>query len=141
MGLDMYLIGKRELIVEELRVIADRMIPEAEAYSTPEVSFTYEVGYWRKAKVINKWFVDNVEQGEDKPHLEHEVPLWQLKDLLKLVKQVLRSPRKAVDLMPWTEGLEYESYRMDLLHTKQILEKIIDDERFEKWTFYYKTSC
>ena len=40
------------------------------AKKTPNGGFSYdydddEVGYWRKANAIHKWFVDNVQNGED----------------------------------------------------------------------------
>lgn len=49
MGLDMYLFRAKK---------------------TPNGGFSYdydtdEVGYWRKANAIHKWFVDNVQNGED----------------------------------------------------------------------------
>lgn len=49
MGLDMYLFRTKK---------------------TPNGGFSYnddtdEVGYWRKANAIHKWFVDNVQNGED----------------------------------------------------------------------------
>ena len=30
---------------------------------------------------------------------------------------------------------------IDLINTKEMLEPIVEDSRFENWTFYYKTSC
>jgi hypothetical protein len=46
-----------------------------------------EVGYWRKANQIHKWFVDNVQGGEDNCE-EYDVSRDQLRTLLKLCKQV-----------------------------------------------------
>lgn len=47
------------------------------------------VGYWRKANAIHKWFVDNVQDGEDNC-ADYYVSREQLKELLKIVKTVLR---------------------------------------------------
>ena len=47
-----------------------------------------EVGYWRKANAIHRWFVDNVQEGEDDCG-EYEVTIKQLKDLLRTVQDVL----------------------------------------------------
>ena len=47
-----------------------------------------QVGYWRKANHIHKWFVDEVQEGIDDCG-EYEVSHEQLKDLLFLVNEVL----------------------------------------------------
>lgn len=49
-----------------------------------------EVGYWRKANQIHKWFVDHVQDGNDDCG-EHEVDRGQLMELLDTVNTVLGS--------------------------------------------------
>ena len=52
-------------------------------------SIIEEVGYWRKANAIHKWFVDNIQDGEDDCGY-YEVAPEQLEELLnicKLIKQ------------------------------------------------------
>lgn len=52
-------------------------------------SIIEEVGYWRKANAIHKWFVDNIQDGEDDCDY-YEVAPEQLEELLnicKLIKQ------------------------------------------------------
>lgn len=47
-----------------------------------------EAGYWRKANAIHKWFVENVQNGEDdcgEYHVSHE----QMQELLDRVNKVL----------------------------------------------------
>lgn len=46
-----------------------------------------EVGYWRKANQIHKWFVDNVQNGIDNGD-RYKVTREQLEDLLYLCKEV-----------------------------------------------------
>lgn len=52
-------------------------------------SIIEEVGYWRKANAVHKWFVDNIQGGNDDCGY-YEVSSGQLKELLnicKLIKQ------------------------------------------------------
>lgn len=48
-----------------------------------------EVGYWRKANAIHKWFVDNVQGGEDdcRPYYVEAEQLQQLLDICKEVRK------------------------------------------------------
>jgi hypothetical protein len=71
MGLDMYLTKKTyigfgakvksiEFISEtEGQPITTNVKPERVQY------IIEEIGYWRKVNAIHKWFVDNVQHGED----------------------------------------------------------------------------
>jgi hypothetical protein len=51
-------------------------------------SIIEEVAYWRKANHIHKWFVDNVQEGEDDCG-DYSVSREQLQDLLNTCKTVL----------------------------------------------------
>ena len=46
-----------------------------------------DAGYWRKANQIHKWFVDNIQNGNDDCG-DYDVSIDQLKGLLKLCKEV-----------------------------------------------------
>lgn len=50
-----------------------------------------EIGYWRKANQIHKWFVDNVQDGVDDCDYHHEVTKEKLEKLLDTCKTVLKS--------------------------------------------------
>lgn len=68
-------------------------------------SIVEEVGYWRKANAIHKWFVDNCQDGIDdcrKTYISTE----QLKELYKTCNIVLAS----IELVPAqvTNGWKYE---------------------------------
>lgn len=69
MGLDMYLEGNKFLWTNYgdeskcPRKVVGKCFPSVQG--TPS-NVTFEVGYWRKANAIHKWFVDNVQGGEDK---------------------------------------------------------------------------
>jgi hypothetical protein len=47
-----------------------------------------EVAYWRKANVVHRWFVQNVQQGGDN-YAEYRVSEEQLRELLSACTQVL----------------------------------------------------
>lgn len=51
-----------------------------------------EVGYWRKANQIHRWFVDNVQNGVDNCK-KYPVTRKQLNDLLELVNKVLKASK------------------------------------------------
>lgn len=68
------------------------------------VTFTEMVGYWRKANHIHKWFVDNVQEGED-DWKEYYVSINKLRELRdtcfdiisKLHGTEIRVPKKDVN--------------------------------------------
>lgn len=71
MGLDMFLVAKRYFWTkdydtngqDEKAETIKKMFPEMDGNKLDYVIF--QVGYWRKANAIHKWFVDNVQDGED----------------------------------------------------------------------------
>ena len=89
MGLDMSLTGKEYLSRE------DRKNFNITGIKLPDFEITqieFELAYWRKANPIHKWFVDNVQGGEDDCK-EYYVNKEQLKELwllcLKIKKEVI----------------------------------------------------
>ncbi len=92
MGLDMYLTRKKYIGGNyEHREVKGEINITIKGIKVPielnKVSEIYEeVGYWRKANQIHKWFCDN---GECiKEDIEYEVTVEQLKELLELCKKV-----------------------------------------------------
>lgn len=96
MGLDMYLNKKVYVGAEyEHRKVTgaidiksnDEIIP-VDFKKVSEI--VEQVGYWRKANAIHKWFVDNVQDGEDncrESYVEH----GQLMELKETCEKVLAS--------------------------------------------------
>jgi hypothetical protein len=71
MGLDMYLTAKQFFWTKNHKTGRQnkeaqqikKMFPEMKG---SRLDYTiFEVGYWRKANAIHKWFVDNVQSGKD----------------------------------------------------------------------------
>ena len=93
MGLDMYLIRKKYIGAKyEHRNVTGKIEIKIDGKTIPiefnRISYIEEdVGYWRKANHIHKWFVDNVQDGvDDCGH--YEVYTSNLKDLLEVCKKV-----------------------------------------------------
>lgn len=96
MGLDMYLtkktyVGNKYKKPEEMvKVIVPKEIGKIN-----EAKITYieeEAGYWRKANAIHKWFVDNVQEGEDDCK-EYYIDEEQMKELLAIINKILKSSK------------------------------------------------
>jgi len=106
---------------------------------------TEEVAYWRKANQIHRWFVENVQQGEDDCR-EYLVDTEDLKKLLATVKKVLANRSKADDLLPPQLGFFYGSLEKDeyyfnaLEYTRKMLEKTLKKPLVGNQSYYYRAS-
>lgn len=141
MGLDMYLYKKnyiwsgewvkpevkQEVIVKTGGEIDAKIKPERVKYVVEEV------GYWRKANQIHRWFVENVQKGEDDCG-NYWVSREKLEHLLDVCKLVKADQNKAEELLPslggfFFGGTEYDEwYFNDIDNTIQILEDVLSDE-------------
>ena len=162
MGLDMYLKATKHTYKSEYqgrdappatatpgrdaieRAIYDIEIPKAfRKYGGRE--FSCDAMYWRKANAIHKWFVDNVQDGNDDCR-SYYVCHSQLSDLLGVINQVLDYPEEAEDILPTTSGCffghtGYDEYYMDTLrHTQNGLAKILSMPDLDTWSFEYMSS-
>lgn len=63
---------------------------EDEFGASNSVTIVSSVGYWRKANAIHKWFVENVQDGEDNCE-EYDVSLEKLRDLLETCMKVIKA--------------------------------------------------
>ncbi len=95
MGLDMYLDrcnrkawGYKDMDIDKMKVDNPALYEELKPFIvmrgkySPWESFFTEVGYWRKANAIHKWFVDNVQDEIDDCD-RYEVTKEQLEELLE----------------------------------------------------------
>ena len=162
MGLDMYLKATKHTYKSEYQgrdappatatpgrdaieqAIYDIEIPKAfPKYGGRE--FSCDAMYWRKANAIHKWFVDNVQDGNDDCR-SYYVCHSQLSDLLGVINQVLDYPEEAEDILPTTSGCffghtGYDEYYMDTLrHTQNGLAKILSMPDLDTWSFEYMSS-
>lgn len=144
MGLDMYLTARKYISQYYNKAEYKRF---KKLFPGREVDFiSFEVGYWRKANAIHNWFVQNCQEGVDECQTTY-VDRDDLKKLLKIVKTVLRSRHKAMDLLPPVSGFFFGStdidqyYWDDLANTKKILEDALNRKKYGKYhEFYYHAS-
>ena len=109
-----------------------------------------EAGYWRKANQIHKWFVDNVQDGEDDCK-EHYVSIEQLKELVNICKQIMSAYKEdkdkgialAQELLPTQAGFFFGSTDYDEYYFDDIQDTINQLEPLLETTdgdFYYTSS-
>lgn len=150
MGLDMYLTAKRYVwkhLDEEqsLQGELDKVMEAELCGADMRVSeVSVNAMYWRKANAIHKWFVDNVQGGEDNCR-EYWVQDTQLKQLLHMCQLALEHKDKPDKILPTADGFffgstEYEEwYWDDIQNTVKGLEKVLQLNT-SKWDFYYRAS-
>lgn len=152
MGLDQYLSKKiyvgakweHRNVKAEVKIEAD-----GEEMKVNPKRITYiieEVGYWRKANQIHKWFVENVQGGKDDCG-EYYVSVEQLKALLNDCKLVINVNGLGELVLPTQEGFffgstEYdEYYKQDIEDTIEIIEGILkEEEEGARGDYYYSSS-
>jgi len=99
------------------------------------------VAYWRKANQIHKWFVDNVQEGENDCK-EYYVNKTQLQELIDLCQKVINKEISPKEGLPTGEGFffgstEYdEYYYSNLKDTIEQLTPLME----ETGDFYYTSS-
>ena len=160
MGLDMYLSKKtyvkrwdHQSPEETYNVEVTQGGNSVDHIQPNRVSYVEEqVGYWRKANAIHKWFVDNVSDGEDNCGTYY-VDIPDLMNLLELCKQVKTDPSKAEELLPPHSGFFFgdvsidEYYFHNIDHSIEILEGVLSEQVIDKngrafypGEFYYRAS-
>ena len=110
----------------------------------PHIGVIDEVGYWRKANAIHKWFVDNVQNGVDDCEYHNEVTKEQIEKLVKIceVSLICKTPY----LLPTQSGFffggtEYDEYYWKSLEeTITMLTKVLEETDFDKYAIYYCSS-
>jgi hypothetical protein len=145
MGLDMYL-EKRTWVRQwdeggQPTVRGHLDIPGIESDRVTHI--VEEVGYWRKANAIHRWFVQEVGGGIDTCQ-PIPVTVDELAELLRRVDAVLAHPELADQILPTQEGFFFgstaygEDYWEDLELTKRILIEVLADPG--EGTFIYQAS-
>jgi hypothetical protein len=150
MGLDMYLVAKRHIsqYQEADKALGTELMqhfPELAADLTVQ-EVTVRVGYWRKANHIHKWFVDNVQDGEDNC-AGYYVSREALDELRRRCQQVLDFRHLAVENLPTASGFffgntDYDEYYFSSVeHTIKIIDSallLLDAD--QDWDIEYSSS-
>lgn len=108
-----------------------------------------EIGYWRKANHIHKWFVDCVQDGEDDCE-KYEVTESNLLDLKAVCEEVLnlkgKDEGKIEELLPTQGGFFFgdttydEYYLSEVEGTIKIINEVLETTDFEKELVVYQSS-
>lgn len=112
----------------------------------PDCNFIEEVGYWRKANAIHKWFVDNVQDGLDDCGFHRPVTREDLETLKRLCKQVLDDHSKAEKLLQSMPGFFFgvydydDGYFLTIQKTYDLCSKLLEEFDFENYNIYYASS-
>ena len=105
-----------------------------------------QVGYWRKANAIHKWFVENIQDNIDDCGYHREVTQEDLEELRDICREILCSPDVAEDKLPTTSGFFFGStvydewYMEDIKNTIDIITKVLETTDFETEMIYYVSS-
>ena len=164
MGLDMYLSARKRFEKINWQALQDN---DELSYNSPEAVYpkfndlmeitqmhnvatdvygaSVEVtcAYWRKANQIHKWFVDNVQGGNDNCG-EYYVSQEQLRELLDLVKRTL-AERNPTLLSPlggfFFGGTDIDEwYWLGLKNTQEQLERVLNLPQVSDLSFTYSSS-
>lgn len=158
MGLDMFLERHHKAVEGYLGEDLDTMKetnPKGYALVKPYIvergeyvkwkSLSEEVGYWRKANMIHKWFVDNVQNGVDDCGI-YTVSKGQLEELLEICRGIQNYTEDPETLLPTQPGFffgstEYDEwYYEDIKDTIDILEKVLAETDFDNYRITYQSS-
>jgi len=158
MGLDMYLNAERffggysdpQGRDQMIAVLGDERPPMCVSDASAALSF--EVAYWRKANAVHRWFVENVQNGEDDCR-KVDVSLDQLRDLVGLCETLLgkRDAELAEEYLPTESGFfygstDYDDWYWDCLQltvdqVKPLLMWFDEDpRRAAQWDVSYRSS-
>lgn len=110
MGLDMYLYGRKD----NYNLID---------YNIGRIGLQVEVGYWRKANAIHRWFVKNIQGGVDNC-ATYSVSIDELKTLKSICEEVLNKPELADKKLPTKDGFFFGSTEYDEFYFNDIQETI-----------------
>ena len=154
MGLDMYLSATIHTVDREWATPKEVKLNKGVRKLCPEmfdsgnlgtVEIAFEVGYWRKANAIHKWFVETCQDGDDncKKHPVSRDDLKVLKIECELILNA-KTPEMAEEKLPVGEGFFFGSYEYDewywgaIEETIEIINKCL--ELSEEWSFEYQSS-
>lgn len=127
MGLDMYLTAECWIPLDATLICKNADGEEIEYEDVQSV--VLNVGYWRKANAIHKWFVDNIQEEEDNC-AKYWVSEDLLGELIKVCEEVLEHrhgddfEEVANELLPPTEGFFFGSTKIDEYYIDDLEETI-----------------
>jgi hypothetical protein len=151
MGLDMYLKKRTYIGAEYEHNKIEGVIYITEKGKQVQINFKRvqyiieNMGYWRKANHIHKWFVGNVQGGEDDCE-DYPVSKEQFEKLLADCKAIKESKDKAPEILPTQSGFffggtEYDEwYWKNIDYTIEVIETILKEDPQFMCEYYYSSS-
>lgn len=156
MGLDMYLSAEKYISGYRDAPMRDAVLESIGSHppiqSDGAATVNIGVAYWRKANAIHNWFVEALQDGEDKCEKVF-VPVQAIMVLVSICEGLLvsRDPEQAAEELPTTHGFFFgstdydECYWDDLENTVAQLKPLIDwiqsdESNVLVWDFYYQAS-
>ncbi len=150
MGLDMYLEKRTDVRLWNFQKEEEQfeVVVRKGGVTYPKINpknvttIVEEVGYWRKANQIHRWFVENVQDNVDNCG-EYFVPKVKLEELLELCQKVKADNSLAGTLLPTGTGFffggeEYDEwYFNDIETTIEVLKEALSDDDA---SYYYSSS-
>lgn len=159
MGLDMHIVAKRYIHLTNDNDLANRIGKIIGSFSDQHlgnriIGLVFEIGYWRKANAIHRYFVNEFANGVDEcqPIEVSRQGLDKLRDLCRAILVATndgKNPEKGSDVLPTQEGFffgstEYdEGYIDDVKDTIGIIDKALSNPLFKddgSVSFIYQAS-
>lgn len=135
MGLDMYMSKKTYVKQwshnkksEQFTVNVKKGTKKYDKIKPERVSYIVEeVGYWRKFNALHNWFVQNVQDGEDRCQ-ESYIPNEKMRELIETLQKVKevyeKSPKKKVQVKSgWSNG-EKTFYEVEVPEDTDTLDEL-----------------
>lgn len=156
MGLDMYLSAEKYISGYRDAPMRDAVLESIGSHppiqSDGAATVNVSVAYWRKANAIHNWFVETLQDGEDKCEKVF-VPVQSMTELVSICEWLLvnRDPEQAAEELPTTDGFFFGSTDYDdcywdgleetVAQLKPLIDWIQSDEaNVLVWDFYYQAS-
>lgn len=156
MGLDMYLSARKVLTeysfengknTEAINNVLSAIGWERSdmTFDSPVISVELPVMYWRKANHIHRWFVDNIQDGDDDCGT-YQVSRQDIQELTDLCAEALADKDNAEDILPRESGFFFGSTDYDEWYWEQTqdtydtLSKILANPKLEGCSFEYSSS-
>ena len=134
MGLDQYLTKRKFFWSDEEKPKAVIQLEKQFKWKINEVEL--EAIYWRKSNQIHKWFVMNVQEGEDDCG-NYELNKEKLEELLAVVTKVIDS----IELIDWEKYMSKKFNDWKLIEVERT-QKIVKDssvaeELLPNWGWFF----
>lgn len=147
MGLDMYLYA-RHFVWDSYSNNGERLPSKVKVEGVPGLIpgkvryIKMDVAYWRKANAIHRWFVENVQNGEDDCGYYH-VSRDELRNLISLCRATLKDKNYDVAL-PTQSGFFFGGTAYDEFYVSYLKDTIVMLEEAlalpDNWDFEYHSS-